>query len=137
MGVLLLLFVLLGRVSIPRFTKVIVLLSFLILVEIMISTVYGTITTLNRFDFPTDSVQYIARYLTLLSFLIWFYKGNIEIDTFIKYFLILLNIAMLVGLLQWLPWPGREFFIQLYPFRDGSLQLSHLYRELHAIRLHG
>src|SRR5690625_4997369 len=80
-GVLLLLFVLLGRVSIPRFTKVIVLLSFLILVEIMISTVYGTITTLNRFDFPTDSVQYIARYLTLLSFLIWFYKGNIEIDT--------------------------------------------------------
>ncbi|MFD2131647.1 hypothetical protein ACFSKI_10545 [Pseudogracilibacillus auburnensis] len=136
-GVLIFFFVLLGEIGVPKITKSIILLFILILIEIFISTLYGTITTIDKFEFPTDSFQYIARYLALISFIIWFYKGNIKADTFIKYFLVFLNIAMLIGILQWIPWPGREFFIQLYPFRDGSLQLNQLNRDLSGIRMHG
>ncbi|WP_147384572.1 hypothetical protein [Paenibacillus sp. 1011MAR3C5] len=56
---------------------------------------------------------------------------------FIKLFMIILIAGMLIGIMQWLPWPGRVMFINLYPFRDGELQLSHLTRELHSIRVHG
>lgn len=136
-GVLIFLFILFGRISIPIISKGIILLFLLILVEIFISTMYGTVTTFNRFMFPTDSIQYIARFLTLITLIVWLYKGKVEPDTFIRYFLIFLNIATLIGILQWIPWPGRELFIQLYPFRDGSLQLSQLARELHNLRMHG
>ncbi|RXT03673.1 hypothetical protein [Ammoniphilus sp. CFH 90114] len=136
-GIVIFILVLFGKIRIPRITKTLILLFILILIEIFISTLYGTITTFNKFDIPTDSIQYVARFITLISFIVWFYKGKIEVDKFIRYFLVFLNIAMLIGIFQWIPWPGRELFIQLYPFRDGSLQLSQLDRELYRFRLHG
>lgn len=136
-GILVFLLIIFGWVKIPRIVKYIILIGSLIIIEVFISTMSGTITAFNRFIFPTDTIQYVARFLFLISFIVVFYKGKIEADTFIKYFLIFLNIGMLIGVLQWIPWPGRELFIKLYPFRDGIEQLSQLNRPLHLLRLHG
>ncbi|MBW4829372.1 MAG: hypothetical protein KZY61_03560 [Clostridiaceae bacterium] len=137
MGGLLFLLIIFGWIKIPRILKHITFITILIIIEIFISAMIGTITKFNKFIFPTDVIQYIARLLFLISFTVIFYKGNIKADVFIKFFLIFLNIGMLIGILQWIPWPGREFFIKLYPFRDGTEQLSQLNRSLYILRLHG
>lgn len=136
-GVLIFLFTILGWIKVPKIQKFIMLIFIVIMLEIFLSTLYGTVMALGKFDFPTDIIQYFARLMTIISFITIFYYGKIDADSFIKYFLIILNIGMLIGILQWIPWPGREFFIELYPFRDGSLQLSQLNRQLSDLRLHG
>lgn len=136
-GVLVFLLIIFSWIKIPRIVKYIILIGSLIIIEVFISTMNGTITAFNRFIFPTDIIQYVVRFLFLISFIVVFYKGEIEADIFIKYFLIFLNIGMLIGILQWIPWPGRELFIKLYPYRDGIEQLSQLNRPLHLLRLHG
>lgn len=137
LGAMILLFITFGWIKVPRIVKPIIFIFFLITIEIFISTMYGTVTAFNRFIFPADSIQYIARFLFLISFLIVFYKGKVKEDIFIKYFLIILNIGMLIGILQWIPWTGRELFVRLYPFREGLEQLAQLNRSLHALRVHG
>lgn len=135
--VVLLVLVLFGKIKIPKITKTIFLIFILIIIEIFISTLYGTISSFGRFIVPTDTIQYVARFLILLTFILVFYNGKVDADVFIKYFLIALNIAMLIGILQWIPWPGREFFINLYPYREGIEQLSQLSRSMNLIRVHG
>ena len=136
-GGLVLLFIMFKWIKIPPIVSVLIFIFLLIVIEIFISTIYGSFTYFNKFIIPTDTIQYIARLLVFLVFLVAFYKGKFKVDTFIKYFLVILNLAMLIGILQWIPWPGRELFIQLYPFREGEEQLSMLNREIHNIRIHG
>ncbi|MBS4539281.1 hypothetical protein GOQ27_12470 [Clostridium sp. D2Q-11] len=136
-GALVLSFTLISKIQLPKVTYFIMLFFSLIIIEILISNIYASITMLDKFILPTDSLQYITRLLVFISFMLVFYKGKLEPDIFIKYFLVILNLGMLIGILQWLPWVGREFFIKLYPFRDGVEQLSHLNRPLHLIRVHG
>ncbi len=135
--VLLLAFFLYKDRNLPSIFYIIMFLFILILFEIFLSTIHGTIKTLGNFVFPTDMFQYIARFLTMSMFFYFGYYDKVETDVFIKYFLSIMNIGMLIGILQWIPWFGREFFINAYPFRDGSLQLSHLSRSLQNIRMHG
>ncbi|MDK2828109.1 MAG: hypothetical protein PWP67_909 [Clostridium butyricum] len=136
-GAMVFLLIVFGWIKIPKIIKYIIFITSFIIIEVFISAMNGTITDFNKFIFPTDVIQYIARFLFLISFACVFYKGKIEADIFIKYFLIFLNIGMLIGILQWIPWPGREFFIKLYPFRDGLEQLSQLNRPFYLIRVHG
>ncbi|MCK9217039.1 MAG: hypothetical protein M0P77_03855 [Firmicutes bacterium] len=136
-GVLMFLTMIFGWTKVPRVIKYLLVLMVLIIIEIFLSAMIGTISNYGRFIFPTDIIQYVARFLCFISFAIVFYYGKVDRDTFIKYFLIVLNIGMLIGLLQWIPWLGRVFFIKLYPFRDGSLQLSQLNRSLGNLRMHG
>lgn len=136
-GMLILICVLFGWVKIPPITKPLIGLWVLILIQIIISAFYSTIDKLGNFTFPADIAQYVVRFIFLISFIVMAYKGKINKDKFIKYFLITLTVGMGIGLLQWIPWPGREFFIRLYPFRDGTLQLSQLNRPLFSLRLHG
>lgn len=137
MQTMIILLIIFNWIRVPKITKHIIILALLITVEIFISTINGTISIFNRFIFSTDVIQYIARFLFLVYFIVIFYKEKVDSAIFIKYFLIILNIGMLIGILQWIPWPGREFFIRLYPFRDGSEQLSQLNRGLSYIRVHG
>lgn len=136
-GALILIYIFLGWYKIPQVTKVIILFFLLILLEIFLSTLYGTVTVLNEFIIPTDALQYIARFLAIISFIVIFYHGKVDADIFIKYFLIFLNIAMLIGVLQWIPWPGREFFVRLYPFYNTEYQLNQLSNSMSGIRVHG
>lgn len=136
-GFFVLLLVLLGRIKIPKINKIIILFFLMITLEIFLSTFIGTLTAFNRLIFPNDVIQYIARLLCFLTFSIIFYYGKIDVRTFIRFFLIILIVAMTIGVFQWLSWPGQQFFINLYPFRDGSLQLSQLDRALHSLRVHG
>lgn len=126
-----------GWTSIPKVMKLITLVFLIIIVEIFISSFLSTITTFGKFIFPTDTIQYVARFLFFAFFIFVFYKGQVEADTFIKYFLIFLSAAMLIGILQWIPWPGRELFIKLYPYRTGLEQLERLGLPLHQLRVHG
>ncbi|WP_226678988.1 hypothetical protein [Mesobacillus jeotgali] len=126
-----------GWASIPKVVKLITFLFLLIIVEIFISSILSAVTTLDKFIFPTDTIQYVARFIFFIGFIYFFYKGKIEADTFIKYFLIFLSAAMLIGILQWIPWPGRELFIKLYPYRTGLEQLERLGLPLHQLRVHG
>ena len=137
-GMMILICVLFGWIKIPSVTKSLIVLCFMILMQIVISSFYSTVNKFGYFIFPTDIVQYVVRFVFLISFIVLAYRGKINKDKFIKYFLIILIFGMSIGILQWVPWPGREFFIKLYPFRDGSEQLSQLSRgSLYSIRLHG
>ncbi|GGF96567.1 hypothetical protein [Paenibacillus aceti] len=137
LGIMILLCIIFGWITVPKFQKTLILFSLLILIEIFLSTLYGTVTVFGEFIFPTDSLQYIAKFLTIILFTVIFYNGKVEADIFIKYFLIILNIGMLIGLFQWIPWPGREFLVRLYPFNDFSGQLEQLNRTMVGIRVHG
>lgn len=135
--VLLMILIIFERRKTPVITKYIILIYMLIIGEILVSTLYGTGTNLGKFMFPTEIIQYIARMLVCVLFIDILYKNRIKEDLFIKYLLIVFNIAMLIGVLQWVPWLGREFFVKLYPFREGIEQLVHLSRSMSGIRVHG
>lgn len=136
-GMMTFIFVLFGWIKIPPIVKPLTALWMMILAQIIFATFYSTIDKLGNFIFPTDIVQYVVRFVFLLSFIVLAFKGRIDKDKFIKYFLLVLTFGMTIGILQWIPWPGREIFIKLYPYRDGLEQLSHLSRSLYAIRMHG
>lgn len=136
-GLMILSFVLFGWIKIPWITKPLMALWLMILIQILISTFYSTIKKLGYFIFPTDIFQYVVRFVFLISFIVLAYKGRINKNKFIKYFLTILIIGMGIGVLQWIPWTGRELFIYLYPYRDGTEQLSQLNRPLYSLRLHG
>lgn len=136
-GMLLLFCVLFGWIKIPSIVKILVGVWIMIILQILISAFYSTTKNLGYFVFPTDILQYVVRFVFLISFIVYSYKRKIDRDKFIKYFLVILNLTMTVGILQWIPWPGREFFVKLYPFRDGSEQLRHLSRSLELLRVHG
>jgi hypothetical protein len=123
--------------KIPPILLNISLIFLMIFSEVLLSNINGTIKKTNDFIFPSDAIQYVARFIYIMFFAIATYKGKIKADIFIKYFLLFLNIGMLIGILQWIPWGGRELFIKLYPFRDGVEQLSQLNRPIHLIRVHG
>lgn len=129
--------ILLGYYKMPEISKIIILLCFLILLEIFLSTLNGTINFIGKFDFPTDILQYIARFIFLMFFIVPFYYGKITSKTFIRYFLVIANTGMLIGILQWIPWFGREYIVRLYPFYDLSYQLGQLTNTMSGIRVHG
>lgn len=126
-----------GKRKAPSISKYIILNFTLIIIEILISTFYGTVDNLNKFVFPTDIIQYIARMCIFVFFVDFLYKQKVTSEKFIRYTLIVFNIGMLIGFLQWIKWPGRELLVRLYPFKDGVAQLEHLSRNLSGIRIHG
>ncbi|SCZ81397.1 O-antigen ligase family protein [Acidaminobacter hydrogenoformans] len=135
-GVIFLL-VIFGKMKIPPVTKHLIVICLLIITEVFISTFHGTIIAFNRFIFPTDSIQYVTRFLFFIAFIALFYRRYFDEQKFVKYFLIVMNIGMLIGVLQWVPWPGRELFVKAYPFTKADIQLAQLSRELYSIRVHG
>lgn len=136
-GVLILMFIFFGWLNIPRIVKPLIVIWLSIIIQIIVTTLYSTINKLGYFEFPSDVTQYLVRFVFFISFIILAYKGKIDKDKFIKYFLLVLIIGMSIGILQWIPWPGRELFNVLYPFRDGTVQLTQLNRPLHLLRIHG
>ncbi|TWT07040.1 hypothetical protein FQV26_04290 [Planococcus sp. CPCC 101016] len=136
-GMFILLILLLGKIAIPYVLKPILIICGMIVLEVFLSAFYGSVSAFGTFKFPTDSIQYIVRFLFLISFSIIFYKNKVDAKVFIKYFLIVANIGMLIGVLQWIPWAGRLFLVEMYPFTKVDIQLAHLDRSLHAIRVHG
>ncbi|PAE96541.1 hypothetical protein [Shouchella clausii] len=136
-GLFILFLVVLGRVTIPKIVKVFLIFFLLIVIEIILSSIIGSVSAFGTFMFPNDVIQYIARFLCFVCFLLLFFHSKVKTEVFIKLFLIVLIWAMSVGILQWISWPGQQFFINLYAFRDGTLQLSQLDRELFERRVHG
>jgi len=136
-GLFLLLIIFFGWYKMPKIGSILTVIFILISVEIIMSTLYGTVTKLGGFIIPTDILQYIARFLTVISFIAVFYKDNIKEEKFIFYFLIISNIAMFIGILQWIPWPGRELLVSLYPFHNTAYQLGQLNNSMAGIRVHG
>lgn len=136
-GVVMLMFILFGWIKIPRIVKPLIIIWILIIFQIIVTTVYSTVSKLGYVVLPTDVTQYLVRFVFLISFIVLAYKGKVEKDKFIKYFMIVLTLGMSIGILQWIPWPGREYLNIVYPFREGTLQLTYLNRPLHLIRVHG
>lgn len=136
-GVVILLFIFFGWIKIPRVVKPLIVIWVLIIIQIIVTTLYSTVNKLGYFVFPTDVTQYVVRFVFFITFIVLAYKGKIDKDKFIKYFMLILILGMSIGVLQLIPWPGREFLNVLYPFREGDLQLAHLNRPLHLIRVHG
>ncbi len=134
---ILLVLILLGKTKVVPIIKYIIFIFMFIMCEIFISTIYGSIINIGHIEFPTELLQYLARLLILLVFTYISYNEKVDYDKLIKYILIIFTIGMLIGLLQWIPWPGRELMVKLYPFRDGAQQLEHLSRDMVNIRVHG
>lgn len=136
-GFFILFFVMIGKVKIPKIVKTLIGFSFIIIIQILLSGSIMSIKNIGYFEFPTDIMQYIVRFTFFFGFAVVAYKGKLDSDKFIKYFLITLFVGMAIGLLQWMPWPGREFFVRMYPFQDGTSQISSLGRNLSRLRVHG
>lgn len=125
-----------GRIKMPHVVNVLILIFSLIIVEVFLSTLFGALY-ISRVLIPTDAIQYLARLMCIISFMLMLYRSELRAESFIKMFLVVLVLAMSVGILQWLPWKGQAFFINLYPFRDGIEQLAQMDRELSTLRVHG
>jgi hypothetical protein len=130
-------FVILGRIKIPYIIKPIILLFLLIIIEIFLSALIASVTAFNKIIFPNDIIQYVTRFMCIISFILLFYHSKLEAKLFIKMFLVTLTLGMVIGILQWIPWGGQVFFINLYPFREGTEQLAQLDRVLYLRRVHG
>ncbi|MED3652391.1 hypothetical protein [Heyndrickxia sporothermodurans] len=136
-GVFILIYIFLGWYKIPKIARLLILFFLLIILEIFLSALYGTVSVLGGFIFPSDILQYVVRFITMLSFIVVFYYRKVDADIFIKYFLLFLNIGMLIGFLQWIPWPGRELLVKLYPFYNITYQMDQLSNTMSGIRVHG
>lgn len=137
LGILIAYLILLGWYKVPKITTIFTIFFLLIMIEIFLSTFYGTLSKTGTFDFPTDVIQYGARFIIMITFIHLFYNKSFAPEVFIKYFLIILNIGMLIGILQWIPWVGREILVTLYPFNNFDYQLSQLSNTMSGIRVHG
>ena len=92
---------------------------------------------LGYFLFPRETIQYVARAIFFTFMFIMSYTGLVKTRLIIRSFIFVFILAMLIGILQWIPWPGRIVFIKLYPFRDGQLQIDKLVLPLYLTRIHG
>lgn len=131
------LLILINKIIIPTFPKIIFVLFILIIIEIFISTYVNTLLTLGELYFPNDIIHYVVKALIFIYLFVKIFNYYVNPSFFIKLLIVILTLGMLIGILQWLPWPGNSFFIKMYPFRDGSLQLSLIGENLSSIRIHG
>lgn len=106
--------ILLGKIKVPNISKKLILIWFLIIFEVIFSGIFGPIYLLGNFNFPTEVIQYIARFLIFIVLISVFYNSKTNEHVFLKYFLIISIIAMSIAILQWIPWPGQEFFLRIY-----------------------
>lgn len=98
--IVLLIYMLYNKKNLPRFFYITMWFFILISFEIIISTFHGTIKFFDTFVFPTDIIQYVARFLIMWTFFYFAYYKKMQPSVFIKFFLIIMNIGMLIGILQ-------------------------------------
>jgi hypothetical protein len=121
-----LVFVLFGWIKVSlAVIKWLFVLWLIIILEVIISGLFGPPFKSGVFAFPRDAFQYIVRFLFFLFFFVYFYKSDgVGDKKFIKYFLFVLLIGMMVGILQWLPWSGAGHIAEAYTFAEKHVKLS-------------
>ena len=107
-------FVIFGWIKSPLALREFMLFWFLIVLEVLISGVFGPLYLLSVFNFPAEILQYVARFLFFTAFAAMFYNSKISGETFLKYFMIVLLVAMSIGIMQWVPWPGQGIMLRQY-----------------------
>lgn len=118
-----LLLIALGYIKLPKFGKITTTLWILIILEVIFSAVFAPMFKLNSFSFPTEAMQYIIRFLIFLFFIAIFYNKNINLEKFMKRFLVILLMGMGVGFMQFLDLPGSSFFRSAYAYSDNYLDV--------------
>ncbi|GAA5417988.1 hypothetical protein Pryu01_03066 [Paraliobacillus ryukyuensis] len=121
--VFVLLFVLFDWIKIPKIAKYLIALWIAIIAEIIFSGVFSPLLLLGKFNFPTESANYIARLLYFATFIVIFYKHKIDLKRFMNTFVVILLFGMGIGVLQFLDWYGSGLFRELYTFSDSHLEV--------------
>lgn len=122
LGLILALF---GWLKTSHTIQIFFLLWVIVLIEVIISSVFGPMFKFDVIRFPTDIITYLSKMAVFLFLAIYFYNiDRVSADKFIKYFLIVLMLGMLVGVFQWLPWSGAAKIADAYTYRDEYVEIS-------------
>jgi hypothetical protein len=116
------LFALFGWLKVPKVMALFLGLWAAIIVEATFSSIFGPLIRLGQFIFPTDLVQYVSRFLAFSTFVVIYYTHEIKAKTFLYVYLVVLLLAMLVGLMQFLPWSGAPIITSLYTYKEKFVQ---------------
>src|SRR5699024_835009 len=68
----------LGVISRPKIINNLSIFFIIISLEIILSALISTLLRLNTFVFPSDILQYIAKFFMLIFMAIWFYNRKIN-----------------------------------------------------------
>lgn len=125
--VYLLLFIFLGRIKIPKFGKLLIIIWILIISEVIFTGILSPLFILGNLKITMDSLQYVVRMLFFVSFIVFFYNSNIDAEKFYKNFLNILLLGMCVAIFQFFNFgPLSEIFKKLYSFTDHHYYLMDL-----------
>lgn len=114
-----LLFVFLGWVKVPKVAHLLITLWLAIIAGVFLSGVFSPLLTLGSFSFPAEIIQYIARMLFFVAFIVIFYNWEINYKRFYNGFIAIMLFGMGVGVIQFLDLGAiSNLFRDLYSFSE-------------------
>ncbi|WP_195268685.1 hypothetical protein [Eubacterium sp. 1001713B170207_170306_E7] len=92
----------------------------MVIFEIFLTSTYGSIKYFDHFSIRFDVINYACKFMVCIFFISLSSNQKIGINFFIKCFICVGIFAMFVGIVEWIPGVGREFFMKMYPFHDDD-----------------
>src|SRR5690625_4130135 len=112
------------RVKMPRNLRNFTFLWSLIIVEVLLSGVFGAPMQGYSSRFPVEVIQYIARATYFTAFALWSYRGELGARQLLVSFHIIMLFAMTLGLLQYVPWGGEGVLAKAYTYTERYVETS-------------
>lgn len=122
-----LMFIYFGWVKFPKGANVFIAFWVLIILEVIFSGFFSPLLILGSFNFPTETIQYIARMLFFVAFIVVFYNYKIDNEKFFNRFLAVMLLGMCIAVFQFFNFGAiSDFFARMYSYTDHHYQLMQL-----------
>lgn len=109
-------------IALPNIARFLIFLWILIIIEVLLSGIFSPMFSLGSFSFPTESIQYISRFLFFITFIVIFYNYMIDSQKFMYLFIGILFLGMFVGVIQFFNFGFiSDLFREMYSFSDSHL----------------
>ncbi len=133
--ILLVLAIFLKVLEFPEQVKILLGLCLVITIDVLFTSIVAPIIHFGSPGFPSEVIQYVARFITFFAFMIIYYNFDFNTERFIYAFLAVLLVAMAIGFIQWFDWSGNRFLWEQYTYSDRYL--SHFDRSMITRRVPG
>lgn len=114
------------KYNVPIKSKKFIFLWTLIVVHVIFTGTFSPMLELNSFNLPTESANFIARFLFFCTFIILFYNYRIKLKTFMGVFIFVLCLGMFIAVFQFFNWAGSDFFRSAYSTTEHLLNQMYL-----------
>lgn len=112
----------------PGFSKNIIILSILwllIVLEVLFTGIIQPLIKLNTFIISFDFIMYLSKAILFIFFYQLAYKSkNNYPELFYTYFMYVLGVSMLIGILQWVSNDFGAFLSKLYSINERQFELA-------------